>query len=154
MLEIGSGPGWDADFVEGLGREVHRTDATEAFRAFQRERGRQIDALDLLHDALAPGYAGIMLLCVLQHFERERVDELLAKLARALVPGGALLLSHPVGDDAIWEHGESGDYRVVRWLPQRLDAHLAHAGLELIWQGQGAGAADRWRTLIAQRCQS
>lgn len=151
VLEIGSGPGWDADFVEALGCPVHRTDATGAFRAFQQQRGRHVDALDLLTDPIAGRYAGAMLLCVLQHFERDRVDAVLCKLAAALVKGGALLLSHFVGDDEGWEHGESGDYRVVRWPPEVLDARLAEAGFAVCWQATGDDGDGPWRSVIAQR---
>jgi protein-L-isoaspartate O-methyltransferase len=70
VLEIGSGPGWDADFLEGLGVRVHRTDVTAAFRDFQAERGRQAHALDVLTDEIAESYDGIVILYVLQHFER------------------------------------------------------------------------------------
>src|SRR5688500_1163558 len=50
VLEIGSGPGWDADFLETLGIDVHRTDAAAAFCDFQAERGKRCDPLDLLAD--------------------------------------------------------------------------------------------------------
>ena len=53
VLEIGSGPGWDADFLEGLGVRVRRTDVTAAFRDFQAERGRQVDPLDVLTEKIA-----------------------------------------------------------------------------------------------------
>jgi hypothetical protein len=53
ILEIGSGPGWDADFLEELGVRVRRTDVTAAFRNLQAERGRQVDALDVLTDKIA-----------------------------------------------------------------------------------------------------
>lgn len=150
VLEIGSGPGWDADFVESLGIAVHRTDVTAAFRTLQAERGKTVDALDLLVDPIPGVYAGVMLMCVLQHFEREQVDAALGKLAAALAGGGALLLSHPVGDDALWEHGNSGDYRVVRWMPEALDARLAQAGFTVVWQAGIEGAAEPWRTLLAR----
>ena len=52
VLDIGSGPGWDADFLEGLGVRVHRTDVTAEFRDFQAERGQQVDALDVLTDEI------------------------------------------------------------------------------------------------------
>jgi 2-polyprenyl-3-methyl-5-hydroxy-6-metoxy-1,4-benzoquinol methylase len=97
VLEIGSGPGWDADFLEGLGVRVHRTDVTQKFRDFQVERGRQVDALDVLSQEIAETYDGILMLCVLQHFERAELDGVLHKLVTALRDQGAMLLSHPVG---------------------------------------------------------
>src|SRR5690242_17385233 len=66
-LEIGSGPGWDADFLETLGVVVDRTDITAAFRAFQAERGRIVAPLDVVEDALPGPYDAAVALCVLQH---------------------------------------------------------------------------------------
>lgn len=151
VLEIGSGPGWDADFMETLGVAVHRTDATAAFRAFQAERGKQADPLDLLVDEIAGSYDGILMLCVLQHFERAELDAALRKLALALREGGALLLSYPLGADECWEHGDSGDYRVVRWTREALDARLAQAGFAVDWEESTDYEDGPWRSVLARR---
>ena len=151
VLEIGSGPGWDADFLEGLGVQVHRTDVTAAFRDFQAERGRQIDALDLLADEIAETYDGILMLCVLQHFERTELDAVLRKLVNALSDEGALLLSHPLGEDEFWEHTASGDYRVVRWSSALLDDRLQHSGFTVAWDVHDDGDEGPWRTVLARR---
>lgn len=149
VLEIGSGPGWDADFVESLGVSVHRTDVTAAFRDFQAERGKRIDALDLLADDIAGHYGGMLMLCVLQHFEREQVDAALRKLRLALLDGGALLLSCPLGDDVFWQHGSSGDYRVVRWSADALDQRLQQAGFAVTWSESRDFEEGPWRTVLA-----
>ncbi len=151
VLEIGSGPGWDADFLEGLGVRVHRTDVTAAFRDFQAERGRQVDALDVLTDEIAETYDGILMLCVLQHFERTELDAVLHKLVNALRNEGALLLSHPVGDDEFWEHTASGDYRVVRWSSAKLDDRLQRAGLSIDWDTREDGEEGLWRAVLARK---
>lgn len=149
VLEIGSGPGWDADFVESLGVAVHRTDVTAAFRDFQTERGKRIDALDLLADDIAGRYGGVLMLCVLQHFERAQVDAALRKLRLALLDGGTLLLSYPLGDEDFWQHGSSGDYRVVRWSAAALDQRLAQAGFTVDWSASRDFDEGPWRTVLA-----
>lgn len=151
VLDIGSGPGWDADFIEGLGVRVHRTDVTASFRDFQAERGRQVDALDVLTDEIREAYAGILMLCVVQHFERTDVDAVLRKLAGALIEDGALLLSHPLGDDECWENTSSGDYRVVRWSSAALDARLEHAGFTVEWDQCDDADEGPWRSVLARR---
>lgn len=75
VLEIGSGPGGDADALEALGIDVHRTDVTAAFCDFQAERGKRCDRLDLLTDRIDARYGGAMMLCVLQHFEEKKESE-------------------------------------------------------------------------------
>lgn len=151
ILDIGSGPGWDADFIEGLGVRVHRTDVTAAFRDFQAERGHRVDALDVLADEIAETYDGILLLCVLQHFERSELDVVLRKLAGALKDQGALLLSYPLGEGESWEHTSSGDYRVVRWSSAMLDERLQCAGFTVVWDTCDDGEDGPWRTVLARR---
>jgi SAM-dependent methyltransferase len=151
VLEIGSGPGWDADFLETLGLDVHRTDAAAAFCDFQAERGKRCDPLDLLADRIDGRYDGIAMLAVLQHFERAQLDAALRKLALALGAGGALLLMYPEGDNDDWEHGASGDYRVVRWTPDTMDARLALAGFAVAWANAFDGRAGSWRSVLARR---
>lgn len=151
VLEIGSGPGWDADFLEGLGVRVRRTDVTAAFRDFQAERGRQVEALDVLTDEIAGTHDGILLLAVLQHFERAELDIVLHKLASALRDHGALLLSYPVGEDESWEHTASGDYRLVRWSSGLLDARLQRSGFAVVWDTCHDGSEGTWRTVLARK---
>ena len=151
VLEIGSGPGWDADALEALGVDVHRTDVTAAFCDFQAERGKRCDRLDLLSDRIDVRYGGAMMLCVLQHFERSQLKGALRKLAGALDAGGPLLLMYPEGDDEYQEHGAAGDYLVVRWTPAAFDAHLARAGFEVAWQHTIDGRGGSWRTVLAER---
>lgn len=150
VLDVGSGPGWDADRLEALGVDVHRTDAAAAFCEFQAERGKRCDPFDLLSDRIDDRYGGVMMLCVLQHFERTELDGALRKLALALDPGGPMLLMYPEGDDDRWEHGIEGDYRVVRWMPSAFDAHLAQVGFAVAWEYTTQGRGGAWRTLLAQ----
>lgn len=151
VLEIGSGPGWDADFLETLGLDVHRTDVTAAFRAFQAERGKRCDPLDLLADDIEGRYDGIAMLAVLQHFERAQLDTALRKLVQALDPGGALLLMYPQGDEEGWEQDASGDYRRVLWMPDAMDSRLAQAGFAVEWDDIFDGRAGEWRSVLARR---
>ena len=151
VLDIGSGPGWDADYLEGLGVRVHRTDVTAAFRDFQAERGHRVDALDVLADEIAETYDGILMLCVLQHFERSDLDVVLRKLANALKDQGALLLSDPLGEGESWEHTSSGDYRVVRWSSEMLDERLQCSGFTVEWDTCDDGEDGPWRTVLARR---
>ncbi|NYZ63196.1 class I SAM-dependent methyltransferase [Luteimonas deserti] len=150
VLEIGSGPGWDADALEALGIPVHRTDVAEAFCALQAERGKRCDRLDLLSDPITVRYGSAMMLCVLQHFERAQLGGALRTLAAAVDPGGPLLLMYPEGDGEEHEQGAVGAYTVVRWPPAALDAHLAQAGCSIAWDDTIDGRGGRWRTVLAR----
>lgn len=151
VLDVGSGPGWDADALEALGLAVRRTDAADAFCAFQQGRGKHCERLDLLSDPIPGRYDGVLLLCVLQHFSRPQLDVALAKLADALKPRGAVLLMYPEGEADTWEEGAAGPYRVVRWTPAALDARLAQAGFAVVWETRRQGRGGSWRTVLARR---
>ncbi|HEY6941240.1 methyltransferase domain-containing protein [Dokdonella sp.] len=150
VLEIGSGPGWDADFLEGLGVAIDRTDAAAAFREFQAARGRAVAPLDVVEDALPGPYDAIVALCVLQHVERERFDDVLRKIAGALHPRGLFLASMREGEGDGWEHDESGDYRLVFWSADALRARLREAGLDVEWEARHHGRGD-WLYFVARR---
>lgn len=147
VLEIGSGPGWDADFLDSLGLTVRRTDATRRFLELQALRDREGDLLDVITDAVGGPYDAVVAMCVLIHVPREEIDQVLAKLARSLRPGGALIVSMRDGD------GETtGKYHTVYWRRDNFAERLAAAGLELAWDEFRIDCDnDPWNTFIAVR---
>src|SRR5690348_491667 len=88
VLEIGSGPGWDADVLEEAGLTVRRTDLTEGFIRFQRDRGKQVDRLDVTVDDLGGPYDAVVALHVLQHVPTAELPAVLTKVTGALRPDG------------------------------------------------------------------
>jgi 2-polyprenyl-3-methyl-5-hydroxy-6-metoxy-1,4-benzoquinol methylase len=134
VLEIGSGPGWDADVLEEAGLKVRRTDITQAFIDVQRARGKQVERLDAINDDLGGPYDAVVALHVLQHVEPNDLPGVLAKVAGALRPGGRFLVSIPLGEGAGWEVGESGaPYYRALWYEADFIAVLAKAGLGPEW---------------------
>jgi SAM-dependent methyltransferase len=147
VLEIGSGPGRDADFVESLGVAVRRTDPTRAFRDMQAARGKSVERLNLLHDPLGGPYDAILAMCVLIHIERGRTDRVLRKVRNALRPGGAFLVS-------VWEGtGESaGAYHMTYWTRDALITRLEAVGLAVEWDSRRVDSdGDRCLTFLARR---
>jgi len=128
VLEVGSGTGRDADFIEALGGKVRRTDATQAFLDLQAKRGKQVERLNLLTDTLGGPYDAILAICVLIHIERAHTDSVLRKIQKALRPGGAFLV-------AVWGgHGEAdGRYHMTYWSRTAFAARLTAAGLTVEW---------------------
>jgi len=133
-LEIGSGPGWDADVLEEAGMTVRRTDITQAFLEVQRSRGKQVDRLDAINDDLGGPYDAVVALHVLQHVEPGDLPAVLAKVAGALRPSGRFLVSIPLGEGSGWETGESGKpYFRALWSEAEFLDMLARAGLQSEW---------------------
>lgn len=148
VLEIGSGTGRDADFVESLGAVVRRTDATQAFLDLMAERGKKAELLNVMTDELGGGpYDGVLAMGVLIHVDREQVDPVLRKIHAALKPGGAFLVAMRKGE------GEtSGDYHTVCWTRDRFAARLAAAGLSVAWDAESVGRdGNDWVTFLARR---
>lgn len=151
VLEVASGPGWDADRLEAMGLKLRRTDLSEGFIAFQQERGRTVDRLDLIADDLGGPWDGVVALYVIQHIGRELVDGVIGRIAEALRPGGTLLMSFQDGDDEEVSVGSTGTYQVVRWRDADMTDLLARHGLavERRWTFHGKEAV--WITVIAHR---
>jgi len=60
VLELGSGPGWDAAHLESRGVRVTRTDATRAFVEMLRAAGHDARLLDVRTDALGGAYEAVL----------------------------------------------------------------------------------------------
>lgn len=147
ILEVGSGAGYDADFLESLGAKVRRTDATKRFLELQAARGKHGGLLDLITDDLGGPYDAVLALAVLIHVPRAQTDQVLAKIAGSLRPGGAFLVSMRNGD------GEtSGEYHTVYWRRDDFAARIEAAGLVLIRDDFNLGrGSDEWNTFLAVR---
>lgn len=147
VLEVGSGPGRDADYLETLGISVRRTDAVQAFLDIQAERGRIGELMNVVTDPLGGPYEGVVALCVLIHVDRAQTDPVLRKIFEALKPGGALLVSMRVGD-----HDEDGDYHTVYWTRDAFAERLTLAGFVIDWDLHFVDSAnDPWTIYCAAR---
>ncbi|RWA57828.1 class I SAM-dependent methyltransferase [Mesorhizobium sp.] len=147
ILEVGSGAGYDADFLEALGVKVRRTDATKRFLELQAARGKHGELLDLLTDDLGGPYDAVLALAVLIHVPRDQIDQVLARIAGSLRPGGAFLVSMRNGD------GETdGNYHTVLWRRDDFAARIESAGLVLIRDDFNIGRnSEEWNTFLAVR---
>lgn len=151
ILEVASGPGWDADAMEARGFAVRRTDVSDGFIAVQAKRGKRVERLDLISDELGGPYDGLVALYVIQHIPRNVVNSVVSRMAGALAPGGALLFSFQLGEGERIDHGTSGDYHVVMWAREEMEALLVRHGLEIMWQRVDDDTEGRWVTLVAVR---
>jgi 2-polyprenyl-3-methyl-5-hydroxy-6-metoxy-1,4-benzoquinol methylase len=152
-LEVGSGPGWDADFVEASGVPVRRTDLTQAFIDLQAARGKVVDRLDVTTDDLGGPYDAVLALAVLQHVERPQLPAVVARIAGALAPGGLFLVSLREGDGEQWEVGDSGNpYFTVLWREPDFCDVLEDAGLRLDWRSSSEDSEEsHWLTFLARK---
>lgn len=146
VLEIGSGTGHDADYLEDvLGRRVRRTDATAAFRRIQAERGRTVDSLNVMTDSLGGPYAAVVALCVLIHVPHDSLPAVLGRIQQSLVPSGAILISMREGEGV--EH--DGPWYTALWRESDLLPVLLGAGFRVETRSLHTdSAAESWLTYV------
>ena len=148
VLEVGSGTGHEADYLESLGLSVRRTDATRAFIEIQAERGRTAHLLNVITDDLGGPYDAVMGLCVLIHVHRDQLADVVAKIHDALMPAGSVLISMREGTGT----EISGPWFTELWRDEPLRHVLEGAGLRVTWNSFHVdGDGDRWLTYLASR---
>jgi len=155
ILEIGSGPGRDADALETVGLTVERTDITPAFVELLRAKGHEARLLDPLTGELGTGYAGVWAQACLLHVDRTDLPVVLTRLTGAVRDGGALYLSLKEGDGDAWStHGAvEQPRRFVYWREQPLREVLEASGWELAREigHERHPAGEDWLEVFARR---
>jgi 2-polyprenyl-3-methyl-5-hydroxy-6-metoxy-1,4-benzoquinol methylase len=152
VLEVGSGTGCDADFLDSLGVTVHRTDATQAFVDIQAERGHHADLLNLITDELVEpgqgGYDAVLAMCVLIHVDRPLLPGVLAKIRAALRPQGLFLVNMREGEaDRV-----SPTCFTSQWRPGEFEQLVIEAAFDIEGTGRYVDCdGDVWRTLLCRR---
>jgi len=129
VLEIGSGPGWDADYLESRGVRVIRTDATPAFVGLLRAAGHDARLLDARTDPLDGPHQGILANAVLLHLSRDQFGDVLRRARTATAAGGVLGFTLKEGDGSAWSDHKLGVPRhFTYWREPAVRAALRRAG--------------------------
>jgi hypothetical protein len=85
-------------------------------------------------------------MCVLIHVDRARTDAVLHKVASALRPHGAFLVSVREG-----EGEQEGACHMNHWPGDEFAARLAMAGLQVEWDSRDVDSAgETWLTFLAR----
>lgn len=98
VLEIGSGTGRDADYLESHGVSVRRTDAVPAFVQSLRSKGHDANTLNVLTDDLDGLYRMIFANGVFPHLSDPQARFVIDKAFASLAPDGLLVFSVKVTD--------------------------------------------------------
>jgi SAM-dependent methyltransferase len=160
VLEIGSGPGRDAQALEEAGLSVRRTDVTPGFVDLLRRAGHDADVVDPLTDDLsdpaAPGtaYDAVWAGACLLHVDRDDLGAVLTRLGEATRSGGLLYASLKEGDGESWSvHGNVAAPRFFTyWREDPLREVLTAAGWSVEHIGHGDGLrGERWLEVLATR---
>lgn len=145
VLEVGSGPGHEAQYLEERGLVVERTDATPAFVEQLRRQGHWARLLDLRTDDLDGPYDAVLANAVLLHLDRVDAERALAACLAATRPGGFLALSVKEGDGEAWSDAKLGRPRwFVYWRAEALGEVLRRVGWQVLELRQVQGRREPW----------
>ncbi len=107
VLELGSGPGWDASYLESRGPRVLRTDGAPAFVQMLQAAGHQTRLLDVRMDDFGGPYDAVLADAVLLHVTREQFVDVLQRARQAVASGGALAITLKEGDGEACTEGQA-----------------------------------------------
>ncbi len=136
VLDVGCGPGTVTAYLAGLGVDVSGVDLSPRMIAHARRLHHELrfavasaTELDLAEASLG----GVLGWWSLFNLPRNVLPGVLSSFARALVPGGQVLLGTHVGDGDIERtevYGMPVTWTTHLWQPQQLTALLSQAGLQ------------------------
>lgn len=152
LLEVGSGPGWDADYLQDRGLTVQRSDITPAFVDMMRADGHDALLLDVRADDLGGPWDGVLANAVLLHLNRTEFAAVVERATEAVRPGGIFAFTLKEGDGEAWTEAKLDQPRwFVYWREPKVRAVLEAAGWTVLSLEHRPGRADDWLEIIAQR---
>lgn len=160
VLDVGCGPGTVTAFLSGLGVDVSGVDLSprmveHARRLHPGQRFEVASATEL--ELPADSLGGVLGWWSLFNLPRDVLPGVLASFARALVPGGQVLVGTHVGDGEIARTEAYGGVPVTwtthLWRPEELTALLSAEGLEPVAELRlpPPGPGQRDQVLLAAR---
>jgi SAM-dependent methyltransferase len=150
-LELGSGPGRDAAYLEARGVRVTRSDATAAFVELMRADGHEARRLDVRTDNLGGSYDAVLAMAMLLHLTRPEFTDLLRRARAAVVLGGLLAFTVKEGDGEAWSDAKLDRPRFFTyWRAPAVRAELTRAGWDVLSLDHVDGRREPWLYVIAR----
>jgi SAM-dependent methyltransferase len=133
IMEIGSGFGRDAHYIESCGFAVERTDATQGFVTLLQRQGHPARLFNIITDPFAQKYDLIFANAVLLHCTGQEFADAINKISSSLVPGGILAFSMKYGTGEEWVTAKLDLPRYFcYWQPDEITKVLQVANFEVI----------------------
>lgn len=152
VLELGSGPGREAQYLQQRGMRVHRSDATPAFVERLREAGHQARLLDVRCGDLGGPFDAVLANAVFLHLSRDDMRGALAVCRTATRPGGVFAMTLKEGDGEAWSEAKLGRPRwFVYWREGALRQALEGAGWTIVSLQHIAGRLEPWLHVLCRR---
>jgi SAM-dependent methyltransferase len=150
ILEIGSGFGRDADYIESHGFVVIRSDAARGFVTHMRAQGHRARVLNILTQDIGGPYAMVFADAVILHFTPIQAALCFAKARKALRPGGVFAFCVKVGEGDEWSQAKLGAPRDFHyWQAAPLLAALKAAGFGPVSISTDTSSGLAWLMVVA-----
>ena len=151
VLEVGSGPGMDAEYLERRGLNVSRTDATPAFVEMMRAAGHEARLLDIRTSDLGGPWGAVLAQAVLLHLDRAQLADALQRIRQAVTDGGVLAFTVKEGDGDAWSEAKLDLPRhFTYWREGPLRDVLAQTRWAVISIDHIAGRVEPWLYVMAR----
>ena len=151
ILEIGSGLGRDADYIEARGFDVLRSDAADSFVQHLRDQGHDAKHINVVTDDIAEAAGkqnAIFSNAVLLHLPESELRTALDNMRAALSDDGVLSFSVKRGVGEEWTDAKLGAPRYFRyWEPETLYPILEEHGFNVEWDLP----IDNWLHVVARK---
>jgi len=134
VLELGSGFGRDATYLEELGYDVVCSDAVPHFVTHLRKHGHHTQQINILKDSIGGPYNLILANMVLLHFDVEEVGTILGQVRTSLKPQGIFAFSVRRGEGTEWSSDKLGAPRFYKYW--------SHDELQRLMDTNGFGVTD------------
>ena len=131
ILEIGSGIGHDAEYIEKLGFKVDRSDGSVGFVDILRKKGHQAVVLNVLKDKIPNTYDLIIADSVLHHFTKSETKKATINIYNAMRENGRFAGALRMGIDEGWSKEKLGAVRFFSyWDIESLEVAIKSAGFK------------------------
>ncbi len=131
ILEIGSGTGKDATYIESKGFTVQRTDASQGFINLLKSQGEDASLLNVLTDAINGKYDVVFADAVFLHFTEDQLRSVIKKVNDVLSAGGQLLFTLKEGDgEEVTDRKLGGNRYFKYWREADIKELLNDAGFK------------------------
>ena|SRR5665811_757463 len=152
VLELGSGFGRDATYIENKGYKVVRTDAAKAFVKLMQSRGHQARVLNAITDDYSGLYTMVYANAVLLHFKPAETKQVLAKVYKSLEPNGIVAFTVKEGEGESWTEEKLNAPRYFcYWQENDLRQIVKEAGFTIIELTKGSTRNAQWLQVIAKK---
>ena len=155
ILDIGCGPGFDADHFRGDGHRAIGIDLSLGMLRLASEEygaGTYVQA-DMRHLPCSRGADGIWACASMLHLEREEFPGVLSAFAAALKTDGVLCFSVKAGEGEEWDtrYGNDCPRWFTFWCEADVDGHLRDQDFDIVAPAQEPGGKPSWIRRLARR---